>query len=896
MRRTLAALLLLWPALALAGSTYTPPRTSDTTAYTPASGANWSDPDPATAAAAIDALAARVPVAGGIGGTTGAADNRLLRSDGVGGLTAQASPLECTDAGDVSGIAGLTLSGNITLSTGGATVDGVDVGAIPATYQPLDAMLTSFAALNGTGGDLGVYLTAVDTAATFALTAAGRALLDDASASDQVTTLGLRSGSASLTTDTGASLNRWRMDADAGVARVFSIASDGLARWALRVGGAESGANAGGDIALRRYDDAGTYIADVWSAVRSTGALTIPNVSITGGSVVGITDLAVADGGTGASTAGDARTNLGLGALCTGSDAGDVPYVVAVDADWPDPNPATVEAAADDLAARLMDEVTVSQSGTGACGASQWVSTLNSDAAPACSQPAFSDVSGSVTDAQVPNNITISLAATATALAANPTDCGVGEFANAIDASGNLTCATPSGGAVDASTVTYTPAYNPYWPGQADPGDVDDALNQIATVMPKGVAIINSSNSPYEVDYGTSIVSVDSTSGAVAITLPSISDAYHDITIIKVNSGGSAITVDGAGAQTINGVAGAITFPSAQWSAKTYHSNGTNWLVSGGGVEGLPSYAQTSDGELSSLAGLTSEADKVPYYTGSGTAALFTATQGGRALAGVSWSSGTQVFGLTAAGTTTALTVGSGASNIPQLDGNGLLAAGVYPADSWDFEWTTATGDPTSNGWTQGGTVNTVVASTTQASVACYSLTPPTDSGTAFLKYASTAAAGNWELRLKAYFPVSSSTNDNHGFLYNPDTTQTGTKRYQYMFTATAPQYWTGAAMSSLVTTPDLTGRWIDITIRTYVTGTGLANTWQELWVGRNLMWSGMSPTSLGATTTAGDIAVGRLTTGTVQDVIYIAAIRLKHSGVNAAPPSYTFRSETWPL
>lgn len=51
-------------------------------------------------------------------------------------------------------------------------------------------------------------------------------------------------------------------------------------------------------------------------AVLATGTIATQNssnVSITGGSITGITDLAVADGGTGASTAAGAATNLGLG-------------------------------------------------------------------------------------------------------------------------------------------------------------------------------------------------------------------------------------------------------------------------------------------------------------------------------------------------------------------------------------------------------------------------------------------------------------------------------------------------------------------------------------------------------------------------------------------------------
>jgi hypothetical protein len=74
-------------------------------------------------------------------------------------------------------------------------------------------------------------------------------------------------------------------------------------------------------------------------------------------------------------------------------------------------------------------------------------------------------------------------------------------------------------------------------------------------------------------------ITADATGGAFVITLPAVADAESgfEVTVMKVDSSSNAVTVDGNGAETINGVSD-LDLPD-QYSAAIFRCNGSEWLA-----------------------------------------------------------------------------------------------------------------------------------------------------------------------------------------------------------------------------------------------------------------------------------------------------------------------------
>lgn len=136
------------------------------------------------------------------------------------------------------------------------------------------------------------YFTGATTAASTSLTSFARTLLDDADAATARGTLGAQQVNTALTAISGV-----------------TPATDTIAYFNGTTTAASTGLSSFGRTLI---DDLTAAAARTTLGLGSIATQNSNSVTITGGSVTGITDLAIADGGTGASDAAGARTNLGL--------------------------------------------------------------------------------------------------------------------------------------------------------------------------------------------------------------------------------------------------------------------------------------------------------------------------------------------------------------------------------------------------------------------------------------------------------------------------------------------------------------------------------------------------------------------------------------------------------
>jgi hypothetical protein len=188
-------------------------------------------------------------------------------------------------------------------------LDSTPGAAIWVTYQEYDDALQSISGLTTVANKM-IYTTAADTYATTDLTPFARTILDDLSASAVRTTLGL---------GTIATQNSNAVAITGGTIAGGTI-TGGTITGSTISGGTVTGIT---DISIA---DGGTGASDAPTARTNLGLGSIAtqassSVSITGGTITGITDLAIVDGGTGASTAAGAKTNLGLDQVNNTSDA-----------------------------------------------------------------------------------------------------------------------------------------------------------------------------------------------------------------------------------------------------------------------------------------------------------------------------------------------------------------------------------------------------------------------------------------------------------------------------------------------------------------------------------------------------------------------------------------------